>query len=55
MKQTIFKYGKTLTNFATFRDVFREPVTYWITNPLTKMINNVAAGSDVSKAILNLD
>lgn len=28
---------------------FRKPVTFWITNPLTKMKNNVAAaGGEVS-------
>lgn len=27
---------------------FREPVTFWITNPHTKMKNNVAAGGEVS-------
>lgn len=34
---------------------FRKPVTFWITNPLTKMKNNVAAaGGEVSGFVFDL-
>ena len=33
---------------------FRCPTTFWVTNPMTYMANNVAAGSDVSYALFEL-
>lgn len=33
---------------------FRCPTTFWVTNPMTYMANNVAAGSDVSYVLFDL-